>query len=370
MSANDQKLIQAYRAVRPHRISALVVSILIIGFVVLGGWLRYSDFREYQQELANSTAKGAASEITRYIVDLQRQLAGFAYTHAGLLSRVATGQPGSDDQIELESMLDAAFPQNVNYSIASKTGWPITQEEAMSIGNLCKDDIRSFAQKKEIPVNFHPGPEGDHFDIMTAFKNTAGEKNIFFISLAAESLSPILASHNLPDYQIFLTTRATPNVIDISSEGSRQYIQHSRELSENEIKRVNGQVEVSQTNWQLVMVPDRIIFTNQLKKILMYSLASLVVLGILGIIIFRLIIKSHQTLKREQQHYQQLFTDIKIPMVLIDPDNGNIIDANIAAVSFYGHSLESLKQHDISFISTNSYPEVRQKINEVMRRGR
>jgi diguanylate cyclase (GGDEF)-like protein/PAS domain S-box-containing protein len=370
MSESNSNLKQAYGAIRPYKFVVSAVICLVLGIIVLSGWLRYAEYRNYQAELSHSAAKGAASEIARYITDLKRQLSGFANGHTSLLTTLASEFKDSDHEIQFESLLEDAFPQYLNYSIASSTGWPVTQEHAMSIADSCKQDILDFALNKDSALNFHPSPDGDHFDIMTSFTGDSGEEFIFFITLAAETLSPILASHNLPDYQIFLTTRSMPNVIDISAEGTRQYIEHSRELSHAEQERVNSRVPVNKSNWELVMIPDESLFHDQLRTIVRYSILALVIISILGLIILRLFLRSYRNYIKGEQRYQQLFTDIKVPMLLVDPENGQIIDANIAAVSYYGYSLESLKSNNISFVSTSNYQEIKQTMIDVMEENR
>ncbi|MCK5360414.1 MAG: EAL domain-containing protein [Gammaproteobacteria bacterium] len=370
MSPTEPKIKQTFQAIKPYWLSLLLAFFVVVGLILTSAWLKYNDFTVYQSELSHSTAKGSASEISRFISDLERQLRGFTWDHANLLSDIVDDTTVLDHQIEFESLLENEFPETLNYSIATKTGWLLAQSDDIEIGELCKQDIRDFTLSKENHLNFHPGSEGDHFDIMTSFKGENGKEMIFFISLVAEILSPILASHNLPDYQIFLVTNAMPGIIDISSEGTRQYISHSRELSKEELGRENSRIPVTGTSWQLVMIPDESIFNNKLREILWGSLLSLLIAAILGFIILRLIINRYNTQKKGEQRYQQLFTDIKVPMILIDPSDGQIIDANTAAVTFYGYPLKKLKQHNISLINTTSYPEVRKVMDEIFEGGK
>jgi len=366
MSTPEAKLKQVYHAIRPYRLSLLLASVAVIGLAFFSAWLKLNDFKSYQAEISQSTAKGTASEIARYASELERQLQGFTWDHSKLLSIIAANPASNDYKLDIEILLEKEFPTTLNYSIASKTGWPIAQGDEVEIGDLCKQDIRSYAANRKNILNFHPGAEGDHFDIMTSFKDENGKEMIFFLSLAAEILSPVLASHKLPDYQIFLVTTSTPDVIDVSSEGTQQYINRSRELSSAELKRLNSRFPVRDTSWQLVMVPDESIFARKFRAVIWNSILTLLIAGILGIIILLLIVKRHSSEKKDEQKYQQLFTDINAPMILVDPENGNIIDANKAAVEFYGHSLDTLKNHDVSLINTCSYPEIKKNISEVV----
>ncbi|GMR06433.1 MAG: hypothetical protein BMS9Abin25_1027 [Gammaproteobacteria bacterium] len=369
MSTPEPKFKQVFHAIKPCWRSMLLTFIAVIGLIFFSARLKLNDFKNYQAEISQSTANGTALEISRYVSDLERQLRGFTWDHSKLLSKLAAEPASSDYKLELEALLENEFPSTLNYSIASKTGRPIAQKDEIEIGDLYKQDIRSYTVNKENMLNFHPDAKGGHFAIMTSFKDDNGQEMIFFISLAAEILSPILASHKLPDYQIFLVSTATPDVIDISSEGTRQYISHTRELSSAELKRLNSRVPVRNSTWQLVMVPDESISNRKFSTVLWSSILSLLIAGVLGIIILLLIIKRHNTEKKDEQKYQQLFTDINAPMILIDPEDGSIIDANTAAVEYYGHSLETLKNHDISLINTSSCPEIEKTITELVDEG-
>jgi PAS domain S-box-containing protein len=52
--------------------------------------------------------------------------------------------------------------------------------------------------------------------------------------------------------------------------------------------------------------------------------------------------KHEKYLKESESRYQALFRNNYAPMLLIDPDTGNIVDANPAACSFYGYKKEEL----------------------------
>lgn len=112
-------------------------------------WQRLYDFKNYQAEISQSTANGTASEISRYVSDLERQLRGFTRGHSRLLSKLAAKPASSDYKLELEALLENEFPTILNYSIASKTGWSIVQRGDIEIGDLCKQDIRNYAVNRK-----------------------------------------------------------------------------------------------------------------------------------------------------------------------------------------------------------------------------
>ena len=48
-------------------------------------------------------------------------------------------------------------------------------------------------------------------------------------------------------------------------------------------------------------------------------------------------------------------------MLLINPNNGEIIDANQSAVNFYGYTLDELKQMNISKINQANIFDLKEK---------
>ncbi|MCF8363250.1 MAG: PAS domain S-box protein [Prolixibacteraceae bacterium] len=52
---------------------------------------------------------------------------------------------------------------------------------------------------------------------------------------------------------------------------------------------------------------------------------------------------------RTQKYFNNLFYDSAIPMLIIDPDTGKIIDANQAAGKFYGWSTGQLRNMNITW---------------------
>ncbi|MFP4354243.1 MAG: PAS domain S-box protein [Phycisphaerae bacterium] len=76
--------------------------------------------------------------------------------------------------------------------------------------------------------------------------------------------------------------------------------------------------------------------------------------------------EAEQLLRVSEQTYKALFDGPNAVKLLIDPSNGQIVDANIAAGRYYGYSVEDLKTMHISDINIWSADEVHQ----AMRRAR
>ncbi len=68
-------------------------------------------------------------------------------------------------------------------------------------------------------------------------------------------------------------------------------------------------------------------------------------------------------LRQSEERYRSLFKENSSVMLLIDPQTGDIIDANEAAVDFYGYTLKTLRSMHIGQINILPADEIREKLN-------
>ena len=77
-----------------------------------------------------------------------------------------------------------------------------------------------------------------------------------------------------------------------------------------------------------------------------------------GIIVYTEVItgrkRAEELLQKSEERFRKLFEAHTAVMLIIDPENGNIIDANAAASQFYGWPLEELRQMRMQQINTLS----------------
>ena len=71
-----------------------------------------------------------------------------------------------------------------------------------------------------------------------------------------------------------------------------------------------------------------------------------------------------EALRESEALFRNLFEHHAAVQLIIDPDSGNIIDANDAAVEFYGWTLEQLQQRRIQDINTLSPEEINQEMKK------
>ena len=65
-----------------------------------------------------------------------------------------------------------------------------------------------------------------------------------------------------------------------------------------------------------------------------------------------------------------MFENIVAVMLLIEPDSGVIVDANPAAASFYGYSVEQLRAMRIDQINTLTPSEIEAEMGRAVRQER
>ncbi len=71
--------------------------------------------------------------------------------------------------------------------------------------------------------------------------------------------------------------------------------------------------------------------------------------------------KAEKTLQESEEKFRRIFEDHTAIKLLVDPESGNIIDANLSAAAYYGWSREELKQMNLSQINTMPFEEIKKE---------
>lgn len=149
----------------------------------------------------------------------------------------------------------------------------------------------------------------------------------------------------------------------------------------------NPNIEMNKINWielyivslfiQVVMIllfftmPSEFIYpiinAVAFPMLVVYPIGSLFVAQFL-IIIRRQYFKDVKTQESEKQ-YRELFTKNKTNLMLVNPSDGSIVDANSACEGTYGYSLDDLKSMNLKDIHTLSYNEFKDVKEEVFEHG-
>ena len=75
--------------------------------------------------------------------------------------------------------------------------------------------------------------------------------------------------------------------------------------------------------------------------------------------------QAEDKLRESENRFRALFENINIVALVIDPEDGRILDANEAAAAYYGWSREQLRKMLISQINTLSTDDIQSRMNEV-----
>ncbi len=76
--------------------------------------------------------------------------------------------------------------------------------------------------------------------------------------------------------------------------------------------------------------------------------------------------RNQQALRESKKKFQSLFYENNSIMFVVDPKNGNIVDANEAACKFYGYPLFKIKSLNINNITALSEEEIQAQIDAAM----
>jgi len=77
-------------------------------------------------------------------------------------------------------------------------------------------------------------------------------------------------------------------------------------------------------------------------------------------------LRAERDLRESEERYSTLFEDSHLPIMLIDPESTQIVDANGAACVFYGHAHEDLTAMSIMQINTLAPDDVRQELTRAV----
>ncbi len=73
---------------------------------------------------------------------------------------------------------------------------------------------------------------------------------------------------------------------------------------------------------------------------------------------------TYHKLNESEERYRSLFENNHAAMLLVNPEDGTIIDANPAACRFYGYTRDELQQLNISQINLLSFPEIKNEMQQ------
>ncbi|MHB1348878.1 MAG: ATP-binding protein [Desulfobulbaceae bacterium] len=118
--------------------------------------------------------------------------------------------------------------------------------------------------------------------------------------------------------------------------------------------------------------PPRVVVPRYLAWVL-GAISGLLVLASLMILVLRRqvrsktehLVQTNETLRESEEKFRSLFHNHAAVKLIIDPDSGKIIDANEAAVAFYGWPAEELRRMRIQDINISSPEQVEAEMEQI-----
>ncbi len=123
----------------------------------------------------------------------------------------------------------------------------------------------------------------------------------------------------------------------------------------------------------LVMLVSLILFLPQQEEVLRVVGLPIITLYPIASVFLGLVIKSQidkskivQKMEESEERYRTIFENTYAAMLLLDPENGNILDANKFASHFYGYSIDKLKTMHMTDINGLSHSELKSEMEKAM----
>lgn len=227
---------------------------------------RVASFEQSQTHIAEAGAKSAANEIELLISEKRRLVRLFADQQADAIAQLSQDPENDDLLYDMETLVDAYFPQHFALTIADPHGEPLLTDFSERVGNACLADIESFAHNNYLNDLFvHPNPVGYHYDIMAPWgQSGVGDakltaKGIFFVSFHLNEIARLLRNSQTDSHALLLVKRGDPSLIEIAARGGRNQLARDPRLTEQELRDIDYRRPIPGTLWDIVVLPDQAI---------------------------------------------------------------------------------------------------------------
>jgi len=294
-----------------------VAVILIFLFLILSwhGYHNFTDYKRHQHDLMMQSVQGASSEITAAISERQRSVKVFSEHHKELIQALAINPEDEEKYDELNTIIKNRFPNSFAFTIANNKGEPLLGNYDLLVNELCQLNMQQFASNNyRYDIFIHPHPLAYHFDIMSAWDNLDAtiftiSEGVFFISFKPTIITRILKNAEVHNHKLFLLKNDIPNLIEISSEGTRIQIPNldgNFFLRPEQIARIGYKKHVPGTRWELVDIPHKDIFTNYRNEIIIQTIFILIVFFLISIVFLGLARREEKIRLKSENAFKQM----------------------------------------------------------------
>ncbi len=280
---------------RKYTVYLIFVNVLVVGLLAWTGHERYQDFRSYHNSIAEEATASAARAIAAFIAEKKRQVALFARDYMELIQQFMHGPDNDELYEQVSSTIATYFPDFFTFTVADTSGEPLREDFEGYVGELCKGDLRKFAEHGKQSPRIHPHHEVYHFDIMAPLSSGPGAGTLF-ISFHADILGNVLRNAQSPGHQLMLIDPAL-NLIEVTADGARiNWERDDYRLTADETNRVLYANKVSDTVWDVVDLNLSGLFADFRNKLLFYSILIAVLFMVASVIMY-IIVRREERLR-------------------------------------------------------------------------
>lgn len=376
-------------------------------FLIFLGWILYDNFRgklisEIQNELI-SVANMKNREICHWREERIRNLAILQNEVFGLRIKQVTENPENTEA--RNRMLDwmRQFEKNYGYSrvcIHDLNGVEVLttkQGESHMPNEIGSYYDRIFGKSEIVIENFYFDrlQKKNYLPVVAGmFDFTEGEKKPVGIFIAKIEPSPYLlplleewpGERKTTDSFLFRMNNGQAVLMDFGTGKTGNISLTEESISDNEFKisadKMNVKYftytsKVHNTPWYILVQISKEEALEPLNSLLAgiaFGLLLIIILFSFGTLYYykkqeydhmsELTRKSFE-LEQSNARYKSMFENTHAVMFIVDPENGNIIDANPAAVEKYGWTIDELKKMKVSDINVLTYEKSMENVRKV-----
>lgn len=300
----------------------IVLSALVMLMLGLIYQERAGRFEASQRALARTTSAEVANQVAFILTERQRQVRLFAEDHLALLHRVQREPDSAAAYQALESSLRRTFPDFFAVTITDEKGTPLIADFEGYIGDICLEDIRTYARTGQYAARIHPNNFSYHFDIMADWPSANGRTNMLMVSFAPTELAKMLRAIEPAGHQLMLISTGNPPLIEVTAQGARDRTPRTDyHLSRDELKQLLVRQPVEHSLWQVAgfLRPEfEAEFTERNRWALLLSLLAVALVTGAALVLLRREERQRQMAERAREELLSVVThEMRTPVTAL-----------------------------------------------------
>lgn len=260
----------------------LYTIVLFISFACLLYWLatdRHQSFIDSHKNTAESTSKILAYQISKSLIEKQRESDIFVDDYKHMLANLAARPYDDNIRSQLSNRLKKYQPDFIDFSILSNSASSYSASSnagSILFGNLtddkdksCIEDIQQFIKTGDYQFRLHSSNGNYHYDILSkmSFRNSSA---IVLFRFSINEFSDLLSSSQTAKHELVLVNNIAGRSVGMTAQGDIKKI-----IGGLNFKILNGanlstiaKTKIKGTDWYVVDMSDANLFTDHVNKIL------------------------------------------------------------------------------------------------------